>query len=308
MPAPKIFVLGSSNTDMVACVPHIPAPGETILSDKFAVAAGGKGANQAVGAARAGGRVSFLARVGDDYFGRQAVRGFVREGIDVRHIVHDAKAHSGVALIFVAGNGENSIAVAGGANSRVSINDVRRARRQLVGADTLLMQLEVPIPAVRLAARYAVAAGIRVILNPAPARPLPDTLLRDVSILTPNESEASLLTGIKVKDNASADRAAERLLARGVGAVILTLGRRGAWVACDDIRQHVTGFRVRAVDTTAAGDIFNAALAVALGESRPMLDAVRFANAAAALSVTRHGSQSSAPTRDEIDDFIRRME
>ncbi len=306
MQSKKIVVVGSSNTDMIIKLDHIPKPGETILGGEFATAAGGKGANQAVGAARAGGKVSFVARVGMDMFGDKAVAGFVREGIDTRHIYRDKASPSGVALIFVAKDGENSIAVAGGANSRLSPGDVRKACDSFAGASVLVMQLETPLNTVQAAAELARRSGVRVILNPAPARPLPDSLLRMVSIITPNETEAELLTGIKVRDEAAAARAASKLLARGAGMVILTLGARGAFVADKTERVLVPGFRVKPVDTTAAGDVFNGALAVALSEGKHIIDAVRFANAAAAISVTRFGAQPSAPCRNEIDRMLRR--
>ncbi len=302
---PRILVLGSSNTDMIIRLDHIPRPGETILGGEFVTAAGGKGANQAVGAARAGGDVTFIARVGRDMFGEQAIAGFVRDGIHVEHVFRDATSPSGVALIFVAKDGENSIAVASGANGRLSPADVRKAKTSFAKASVLVMQLETPLETVHAAAELAAKAGVRVILNPAPARPLPDALLKHVSVLTPNESEAELLTGIKVNSEAAAARAADKLRARGVQTVILTLGARGAFVATAESRQLVPGFKVKAVDTTAAGDIFNGALAVALGEGQTLLDAVRLANAAAAISVTRLGAQPSAPTRKEIEKLLR---
>jgi ribokinase len=302
---PRIAVVGSSNTDMVIRLDRIPRPGETLLGGEFITAAGGKGANQAVAAARAGGEVTLVARVGCDVFGDQAVAGFARDGINVDYVRRDPQVPSGVALIFVAKNGENSIAVAGGANGRLSPADIRKAQRALKAAAAVVMQLETPLAALQTAAELAARAGVPVILNPAPARPLPDRLLRLVSFITPNETEAELLTGVPVIDDDSAAKAAGRLLKRGVRNVILTLGRRGALVAGVDLRQRVPGFKVTAVDTTAAGDVFNGAFAVALGEGRPLLDAVRFANAAAAISVTRFGAQPSAPKRREIDRMLR---
>lgn len=303
----QILVVGSSNTDMIIQLERIPRPGETILGGQFVTAAGGKGANQAVAAARAGGQVTFVARVGQDIFGQQAVAGFVRDGLNVAFVVRDKTKPSGVALIFVAKDGENSIAVASGANGQLSPADVKKARSALAAASVLVMQLETPLDTVQAAAELAARAGVRVILNPAPAQPLPDRLLRLVSILTPNESEAELLTGIPVDSDASAGKAADRLRAKGVNTVIVTLGARGALVAQGDQKQRVPGFRVKPVDTTAAGDVFNGALAVALGEGQLLLDAVRFANAAAALSVTRLGAQPSAPTRKEIERFLARQ-
>ena len=305
MKAPSILVVGSSNTDMIIKLERIPRPGETILGGAFVTASGGKGANQAVGAARAGGQVTFIARVGQDMFGDQAVAGFVKDGIVVDHVTRDKSNPSGVALIFVAKDGENSIAVAGGANSQLSPADVKKAKAAIAKASVLVMQLETPLETVQAAADLAAKAGVRVILNPAPAQPLPDELLQKVSILTPNETEAELLTGIAVTDDVSAAAAAAKLRARGVQTVIITLGSRGAFVATESGGQLVPGFKVTAVDTTAAGDIFNGALTVALAEGKPLELAVRFANAAAAISVTRLGAQPSAPTRKEIEKFLK---
>ena len=302
---PLILVVGSSNTDMIIRLDRIPRPGETILGGAFSTAAGGKGANQAVGAARAGGQVTFVARVGRDMFGEQAVAGFEKDGINVGHIVRDAAEPSGVALIFVAKDGENSIAVASGANGALAPADVRKAKGAFAAAAVLVMQLETPLATVQAAADLAAKAGVPVILNPAPARPLPAALLKRVGILTPNETEAELLTGIQVADEASAAKAAAKLRKLGVQTVIITLGARGAFIADAGGSQLVPGFKVKAVDTTAAGDIFNGALAVALAEGRPLVDAVRFANAAAALSVTKLGAQPSAPLRRDIEKFLR---
>ncbi len=301
----SIVVVGSSNTDMIIQLDRIPRPGETILGGEFSTAAGGKGANQAVGAARAGGHVTFVARVGRDMFGDQAVAGFQRDGIGVDHVFRDKAAPSGVALIFVAKDGENSIAVAGGANAKLAPADVKKASKSIRSATVLVTQLETPLETVEAAAAIAAKAGVCVILNPAPARPLPDSLLKLVSILTPNETEAELLTGIKVTDEPAAAKAADKLRSRGAQTVILTLGPRGAFIADKTGKQLVPGFKVKAVDTTAAGDIFNGALAVALAEGKPLPCAVRFANAAAALSVTKLGAQPSAPIRKEIEKFLK---
>jgi ribokinase len=306
MEKPRIVVIGSSNTDMIIKLDRIPRPGETILGGEFASAAGGKGANQAVAAARAGGDVTFVARVGQDMFGEKAVAGFVQDGIHVEYVARDPAAPSGMALIFVAQDGENSIAVAGGANGRLSPAEVKKAERAIADASVVLMQLETPLETVQAAAELAAWAEVPVILNPAPARVLPDKLLKLVSILTPNESEAELLTGIAVSDEATAAQAAEQLRARGVETVIVTLGARGAWVADASSQELVPAFPAEPVDTTGAGDVFNGALAVALGEGRPLLEAVRFANAAAAISVTRLGAQPSAPDRKEIESLLAR--
>ena len=307
MKAKNIVVVGSSNTDLVIQVPRFPAPGETILGRNFMTAAGGKGANQAVAAARAGGRVALVAKVGDDAHGRASLAGFRKDGLDVRLVGRDAQTASGVALILVSGTGENCIAAANGANGRLSVDDVHRARAAIAGAGVLVVQLEVPMPTVAAAINMAHKNGVPVILNPAPARKVPAAILKKVSYLTPNESECEILTGVRFDGTEpSARRAAEALLARGVRHVVLTLGGRGAYVASEGLRTMVPGFKVRALDTTAAGDVFNGALAVALVEGKELIEAVRFGQAAAAISVTRAGAQSSAPKRGEIDRFIAR--
>ena len=300
----KIVVVGSSNTDMIVKLPHLPKPGETVSGGAFSTAAGGKGANQAVSAARAGADVALVARVGDDSFGEEAIAGFVDDGIDVSFVTRNPAAPSGVALIFVDDGGENSIAVAPGANATLTPDDVEAAEDLITGADVLVMQLETPLESVGRAAALAREHGARVILNPAPAQPLSDEILAKVSILTPNETEAELLTGVEVADEAGAEEAAKALAAKGVETVILTLGKRGAFVFESGTGELVPGFEVEAVDTTAAGDVFNGSLAVGLSEGKPLAEAVRFANAAAALSVTKLGAQPSAPSRSEIEAFL----
>ncbi len=302
---PSIVVLGSSNTDMIIRLDRIPRPGETVLGGEFMTAAGGKGANQAVAAARAGGHVSLIARVGRDALGDQAVAGFRKEDIDVSLVTRDPRLASGTALIFVSRKGENSIAVAAGANGALSPAHVKKARALIVSAKVLLMQLESPLETVAAAAQVAASRGILVILNPAPARSLPNSLLRQVSILTPNESEAEELTGIKLHGIKDAKRAAETLRRRGVQTVILTLGARGALIASESGQRVVPGFTVKAVDTTAAGDVFNGTLAVALTEGQSLEQSVRVAHAAAAISVTRRGAQSSVPNRADVEKFLR---
>jgi len=299
-----IVVVGSSNTDMIVKLDRIPKPGETVLGGEFSTAAGGKGANQAVAAARAGGKVTFIARVGDDVFGRQALKGFVADGIDTGHVITDPDAPSGVALIFVDERGENSIAVASGANAYLTRQDVLSARDAIASAEVLVIQLETPLDTVLAAVELAVEHGVRVVLNPAPAQPLGEEILRHVSVLTPNETEAHLLTGIEISDDAAALAAAKRLNAFGVESVLITLGSRGAFMLDSDHNELIPGFEVEAVDTTAAGDVFNGALAVALAEGRALTKAVRFANAAAALAVTKLGAQPSAPSREEIERLL----
>ena len=300
----KIIVLGSSNTDMIVKVPRIPAPGETILGGKFVQAAGGKGANQAVAAARSGGDVTFIANTGDDNFGKEAIEGFKKEGINTEYIFVDKKTPSGVALIFVDEDGENSIAVASGANGTLTPSQIRQIKDLSAGGDILLTQLETPLETVEEAIKIANENGVRVILNPAPAQPLDDDLLKRIDILTPNQSEAELLTGIPVKDEESAKKAASNLLSKGVKTVIVTLGSNGAFLMSKDIQKTIPGFNVKAKDTTAAGDTFNGALAVGLAEGKPIEKAIRWAHAAAAISVTRMGAQPSVPNQKEIREFL----
>jgi ribokinase len=300
----NILVVGSSNTDMIIRVPRIPKPGETVLGGEFAMASGGKGANQAVAAARAGGRVTFIARVGDDVFGSRALENFKADGIDTKFIVRDGSAPSGVALINVGSDGENAISVASGANAGLSEDDVADAAAAFDTANILLMQLETPPGTVLAGAREARKRGLPVMLNPAPARPLDDELVGLVSILTPNAPEAESLTGVSVSGESGVRRAADILRQRGPRVVVITLGDRGCFASSRDFEGFVPAFAVTAVDTTAAGDVFNGALAVALAEESGLAESLRFASAAAAVSVTRRGAQPSAPARGEIVGFL----
>jgi ribokinase len=304
----KVVVVGSTNTDMTVRVPRIPSPGETALGRDFRVTAGGKGANQAVAAARAGGGVVFVTALGTDDFGERALENLVRERIDVSLVRRVPGAPSGVALICVDDEGENSIAVAAGANGELRPEDVEPIARVLEPDDVMLVQLEIPLSTVEAAARLAVARRARLILNPAPARTLPDSLLSGVSLITPNEREAEHLTGVNLSDRIALTRAAAALHDQGVQGVLVTLGARGVFISTASGSELVPGFTVDAVDTTAAGDVFNGSLAVGLVERRSMEDAVRFASAAAALSVTRPGAQASAPWRAEIETFLSERE
>jgi ribokinase len=301
MPHPKIVVVGSANTDMVIQVRRIPAPGETVIGREFVMAAGGKGANQAVAAARLGAEVTFVARLGGDLFGDRAIAGYEQEGIDTTWIVRDPGTASGVALVFVDDAGENSIAVASGANARLTPDDVERAQAAIASADVLLVQLEVPLAAVSHAVQLASRAGVQVILNPAPAREVPASLLSQVSIATPNEHEIEVVVG--ESDRA---RSVEKMLGAGTQTVLVTLGAQGVLWADGGRQERVPAFRVQAVDTTAAGDAFNGALAYALAGKLAMAEAIRYASAAAAITVTRMGAQPSLPTRTEVDAFLRR--
>jgi ribokinase len=304
MNPPQIVVVGSSNTDMVVQVPRIPAPGETVLGGQFVMVPGGKGANQAVAAARLGAQVTFVARLGPDAFAEGSLQNFAAAGIDTSFIVRDAEAASGVALIFVDAGGENAIAVAPGANARLAPEDVDRAEAAIARADVVLLQLEMPIDTVAHAIAVAKRHGRRVILNPAPAQSVPEGLLGQVDILTPNETEAAMLLGDSIAGLAGIAPTAEALLAQGVGIVVVTLGKEGVFVVERGGSYHVPGRRVTAVDTTAAGDTFSGALAVAWAEGRDVRAAVEWATAAAALSVTRRGAQSSLPTRAEVEAFL----
>ena len=299
MPA-RIVVIGSVNTDLVVRGPRIPSPGETVTGGTFLRADGGKGANQAVAATRAGADVTFVARVGADELGELAVAGLADEGIDIGHVGKEPDLSTGVALIMVDEAGENAISVAPGANAHLSVEDVEAARAVIESADVLLTQLETPLPAVERAAAIASAAGVIVILNPAPAKPLPDSLMALVDVLTPNEGEAAYLSG-----EALPAAAASKLRTVGATTVVVTLGAEGALIVAEDVECSVPGFPVVAVDTTAAGDAFSGSLAVSLAEGLELVLAVRRACAAGALATTAHGARPSLPMRDKVDGLLR---
>ena len=296
----KIIVIGSSNTDMVIKSRKLPLPGETILGGTFLMNPGGKGANQAVSAARIGGNVTFVTKLGNDLFGVEALKGFKTANIDIKYIIRDDQNPSGVALINVDENGENIIVVAPGSNGTLSSKDIRNEVFQTGKQDIFLMQLEIPVETVKFVAEKAFRSGNRVILNPAPACWLSDNLYKFLYLITPNETEAGILTGTEVFDAASAKEAAGYLREKGVQHVVITMGASGCYLLSGSISMMIPGIRVKAVDTTAAGDVFNGALAVAISEGMDMVSAVIFANKAAAISVTRMGAQVSAPYRDEI--------
>ena len=296
----KIVVLGSTNTDMVIAGKKIPVPGETISGGKFLMNPGGKGANQAVAVARLSakrGACEFIAKVGDDLFGRETAVRMKNDGIDAKLIV-DRKEPSGTALILVAPDGQNVISVALGANGTLCPKDIAKFRKDIEGAAALLMQLETPIKTVVTAAKWAHAKGVPVILNPAPAAKLPMELYMCLDWITPNETEAELLTGIRVTDAKSAQKAVEVFLKRGVKHVVITMGSKGAY--CGNCRKLYPCKKVRAIDCVAAGDTFNGAFVVALAEGKCCKDAIAFAQKASALSVTRPGAQSSVPFRKEV--------
>ena len=296
----KIVVIGSTNTDMVITGKRLPAPGETVSGGTFMMSPGGKGANQAVAVARLAAHrnaCTFIAKVGNDLFGEDTAIRMKQEGI-VAHLVRDSEEASGTALILVDGKGQNMISVALGANGTLSPDDIAPYRAEIESADMLVMQLEVPLETVVWAAKTAHAAGVPFILNPAPARALPRALYPLIDWITPNETEAEILTGVKVTDAASAARATETLRRRGVGHVIITLGAKGCW--CGDCAKLFPCRKVKAIDCVAAGDTFNGAFAVALAEGRRATDAIAFAQAASAIAVTRRGAQPSIPRRDEL--------
>lgn len=300
----RLVVLGSVNADHVLRVPHFPRPGETLAGHSYRVVPGGKGANQAVAAARLGAAVSFIARIGADAIGREMRDGFARDGIDVSAVEQDERLPTGIAIIYVSDEGENSIGLSAEANGALDTAMVRRHKALIAGAHTLLLQLEVPLDSVLEAARLARAHGTRVVLNPAPARPLPAELLALVDLITPNQTEAELLTGVKVSDQASAAQAAARFHQMGIAEVMITLGSQGVYCSKGTQQQLIPGFRVEAVDTTAAGDTFNGALLAAGLAGADFQQAVRFAHGAAALSVTRLGAQSAIPLKAEVEAFL----
>lgn len=305
----RIAVVGSLNMDLVVRAPRLPSVGETVPGGTFATFAGGKGANQAVGAARLGAAVAMVGCVGEDAFGRVLRDGLARERIDASAVRPDVGAATGVALITVDSVGQNTIVVASGANAALTREDVDAARGVIVQSAVVLLQLEVPLDVVYYAAQIAHAAGCQVILDPAPAppQPLPDDLYRLVSVIHPNDVEARALTGIAIATEADARRAAEVLLARGCQAAVIKLGARGAYLAAGARREAVPAIRVTPVDTTAAGDAFAAGLAVALAEQAPLEAAVQFATLVGALKVTRMGAQPSMPTREQVGEFARQQ-
>lgn len=297
----KITVIGSTNTDMVIKSPSLPRPGETILGGTFFMTQGGKGANQAVTVARLGGEVMFVAKTGADIFGKNTRELLRKDGIDGKYLLIDPVHPSGVALITIDENAENSIVVSSGANGNLLPEDLAQIPEIIEDTEIILMQLEIPLETVKYVAEAALCKGKKVILNPAPGRPLPTNLLQKLYLITPNETEAELISGIKITDLQSAELAARRIHELGVSTVIITMGAKGALIYADSKMELIPANQVKAVDTTAAGDVFNGALAVALTEGKTLSEAVRFASMAAAISVTRMGAQDSVPYRYEIE-------
>ena len=300
------MVVGSSNMDLVVKSPRIPAVGETILGRDFIMTPGGKGANQAVAAAKLGAEVYFIARLGDDVFAEQSLNNFKKEAVNTKYVIQTKEAPSGVALITVDDAGNNVIVVAPGANQMLSPDDVKTAGSDIASSGALVAQLEIPLETVEFAARLANDSGVPFILDPAPAQKLSPELLKMVDVLTPNETEAQILTGIEVTSNRdSAQMAAKKLLEYGVKSVILTMGAKGFLLANNERLESVPAVKVDAVDATAAGDAFAGSLAVGLAQGKTLTDAALFANYAAALSVTKMGAQSSMPTREAVECFVK---
>ena len=302
--AGNLVVLGSINADHILNLETFPTPGETVTGNQYQVAFGGKGANQAVAAGRSGANIAFIACTGDDDTGERVRKQLASDNIDIAPVSVVAGESTGVALIFVNAEVENVIGIHAGANAALTTERVEAQRGIIAGAEALLMQLESPVESVLAAAKIAHENHTSVVLNPAPARVLSDELLALVDIITPNETEAEKLTGIRVENDDDAARAALALHDKGIGTVIITLGSRGVWASVNGEGRRVPGFKVKAIDTIAAGDTFNGALVTALLEGKAMDEAIRFAHAAAAIAVTRKGAQPSVPWRKEIDEFL----
>ncbi len=301
----KIVVIGSSNTDMVVKTSHLPIGGETVLGGDFFMNAGGKGANQAVASARYGNKVVFVAKTGDDLFGRQVREALKEDKIVTDYVFIDKEHPSGVALITIDKDAENCIVVASGANMYLSAEDIDKAKEEIISAKVVLMQLETPIQTVEYAAHIATQAGVPVILNPAPApaEPLSTELLKNLYLITPNRSEASRISGIEITDLESAKQAAKTIHEMGTKNVIVTLGSEGSLIYDGENYTKIEATKVEAVDSTAAGDTYNGVLAGALAEGYNLIDAAREASIASAISVTRMGAQPAAPTREEIQEM-----
>ncbi|MGL4674076.1 MAG: ribokinase [Wohlfahrtiimonas sp.] len=300
----KLVVLGSTNIDHILNVPYFLAPGETLSAHQYQVAMGGKGANQAVAAGRAGANIKFITAVGDDPFGKEALEQFKNDGIDTSLIKIVQNEKTGVALIFVNDEGENMIGIHAGANAHVTPEMLEERIAEIESADALLMQLEIPLETIQMATEHAKKHGVLVALNPAPAKPLSDELLSQIDIITPNETEAEILTGVKVDSTENAQKASKILHDKGIQTVIITMGKMGAWVSENNQGILISGFKVQAIDTIAAGDTFNGVLVMALLEGLTLNAAIQKAHAAAAIAVTRKGAQPSIPWKDEIETFL----
>ncbi|MGD0573617.1 MAG: ribokinase [Sedimentisphaerales bacterium] len=302
---PKICVVGSSNIDLVVKSRRLPSRGETILGGEFLMVPGGKGANQAVAAAKLGARVYFVAKLGEDIFGTQSFTNFKEEGVNTKYVTRTNKALSGVASIAVDKAGNNTIVVAPGANHLLTPQDVKRAESAIASCSAIIAQLEIPVKTVEFAARLAQKFKIPFILDPAPAQKLSSELFAMTDVIKPNETEAGILTGIEVTDTKTAGKAAWKLLKRGVKTVIITMGAKGCFVVNNEINKFFPAKKVKAVDSTAAGDAFVGGLAFCIAQGKTILEAVLFAGNVAALSVTKMGAQSSMPSMKEVEKFIK---
>ncbi|WP_392566828.1 ribokinase [Utexia brackfieldae] len=300
----KLIVLGSINIDHILTVKQFPKPGETLTGSNYQIAFGGKGANQAVAAGRGGANIQLIAAVGEDEGGRQIRQQLQKDQIQTASVSTITQEKTGIALIFVNAQGENEIVVYPGANAAVTPPYLVHYAQDIAAANAILIQLEIPLPTIEAAVKLAKAHHTQVIVNPAPATQLSDKILKHIDIITPNETEAESLTGIKVSNLTDADSAAQALHQKGIPTVIITLGHQGAWVSVAGKGRLIAGFQVNAIDTIAAGDTFNGLLVTALLAEKSLDEAVTYAHAGAAIAVTRSGAQPSIPWRDEIDAFL----
>ncbi len=302
----KIAVVGSSTIDMIIQAPYVPGPGATVVGNSFGMEIGGRGINQSVAAARAGAEVGFISRTGNDMFGDKILSGLTADHINIKNVIKDPQSFTGIANKVVANDGENATALAPGANMFVSEEDISHAKDLILSSDILLMQLEIPVETIKYAAKLAKQNRKKIILNPSPALPISDDLLQSISVLTPDAAEAELLTGINITDERSAELAGRILLERGLDRVIITMRSKGAMVIDNGGAEHVPAFNLRKVDTSAVNDVFNGVLTVGLAEGKNFYEAVLFANAACALSLSRPGGLASIPFRDEIMETLKK--
>ena len=304
--APNIVALGGMNMALIGTAARLPLPGETLRGERFYTAPGGKGATQAVAAARLGANVKMIGRVGRDMFGPRLLDALKNDGIDVSGVAEDPDHPSGVGMIVLNAERQNHVLAIYGANLRCNEDQLASVEKALEGADVLLLQMELPFPLSVAAARAAKARGVTTMLDPAPASDIPHEAFRHLDIITPNQTEAEYHTGIRVDDVPSARAAAETLLERGVGTAIVKMAEQGVYWASRDSNGHLTAYEVEVVDTISAGDAFSGALAVALGEGRTMEEAIRYGSAAGALAVTKRGVQTAMPSRVEVDELFDR--
>lgn len=307
MKTPIISVVGSIHMDFTVVTDHLPASGETVIGDAFKMSPGGKGANQAVSSSRLGAKVCMVGRVGRDYLGTLLLKNLRKNGVNTDYVIRDSSAYTGLALITVDNQGRNSITVAPGTDALVTKEDVDRAMPMIARSSALLLQLEIPMDVVVYAAEEASTRGVKVFLNPAPFKPIPEELYRNLYVLTPNEVEVTALAGINLKETEALEEVGLGLLEKGAKNVVITMGSRGAFLVTSKKHVLVPAYKVKVVDTTGAGDAFNAALAVSVTEGSSLKEAVRFANLVAACKVTKLGAQEGLPKRTEVMDFRARL-